>query len=120
MELILFERQNIGAVYEKSPFVCACSRTGLPDCRCLGAEEVMGIERVLLQTIKFDLHVDHPYTYLLQYQKVFKLDREKKQTVLQNAWTFVNDSMSTTLCLIWEPEVNLDLFLLKVVLRCAF
>ncbi|VDK46114.1 unnamed protein product [Anisakis simplex] len=68
-------------------------------------DEVMGIERVLLQTIKFDLHVDHPYTYLLQYQKVFKLDREKKQTVLQNAWTFVNDSMSTTLCLIWEPEV---------------
>ncbi|KAK6108805.1 Cyclin N-terminal domain family protein [Brugia pahangi] len=68
-------------------------------------EEVMGIERVLLQTIKFDLHVDHPYTFLLQYQKVFKLDREKKQTVLQNAWTFVNDSISTTLCLMWEPEV---------------
>lgn len=30
----------------------------------------MGIERVLLQTIKFDLHVEHPYTFLLQYQKV--------------------------------------------------
>ncbi|MCP9264615.1 Cyclin-K [Dirofilaria immitis] len=70
-----------------------------------GKEEVMGVERVLLQTIKFDLHVDHPYTFLLQYQKVFKLDREKKQTVLQNAWTFVNDSISTTLCLMWEPEV---------------
>uniref|UniRef100_A0A0R3S0C8 CYCLIN domain-containing protein n=1 Tax=Elaeophora elaphi TaxID=1147741 RepID=A0A0R3S0C8_9BILA len=71
-------------------------------------EEVMGIERVLLQTIKFDLHVDHPYTYnLLKFEsfKVFKLDREKKQTVLQNAWTFVNDSISTTLCLMWEPEV---------------
>ncbi|MFH4979122.1 hypothetical protein AB6A40_005831 [Gnathostoma spinigerum] len=79
-------------------------------------EEVMGVERVLLQTIKFDLHVDHPYTYLLQYQKgqhlfqylyfpVFKLDRDKKQAVIQNAWTFVNDSMSTTLCLMWEPEV---------------
>lgn len=38
--------------------------------------------------------------------KVFKLDREKKQAVLQNAWTFVNDSISTTLCLIWEPEVH--------------
>ncbi|VDN58029.1 unnamed protein product [Dracunculus medinensis] len=68
-------------------------------------EEIMGIERVLLQTIKFDLHVEHPYTFLLQYQKVFKLDREKKQIVLQNAWTFVNDSLFTTLCLVWEPEV---------------
>ncbi|VDN18055.1 unnamed protein product [Gongylonema pulchrum] len=68
-------------------------------------EEIMGIERVLLQTIKFDLHVDHPYSFLLQYQKVFKLGREQKQAVLQNAWTFVNDSISTTLCLMWEPEV---------------
>lgn len=36
-------------------------------------EEVMGTERVLLQTIKFDLHVDLPYTFLLQYQRVTKV-----------------------------------------------
>ncbi|VDM93678.1 unnamed protein product [Onchocerca ochengi] len=78
-------------------------------------EEVMGIERVLLQTIKFDLHVDHPYTFLLQYQKVFKLDREKKQTVLQNAWTFVNDSISTTLCLMWEPEVGINVIAISLI-----
>uniref|UniRef100_A0A8R1XV81 Uncharacterized protein n=1 Tax=Onchocerca volvulus TaxID=6282 RepID=A0A8R1XV81_ONCVO len=63
-------------------------------------EEVMGIERILLQTIKFDPHV------------VFKLDREKKQTILQNAWTFVNDSISTTLCLMWGPEVGINVILI--------
>ena len=32
-------------------------------------KEIMVYERILLQTIKFDLQVDHPYTYLLRYAK---------------------------------------------------
>ena len=32
-------------------------------------KEIMMYERILLQTIKFDLQVDHPYTYLLKYAK---------------------------------------------------
>lgn len=35
-------------------------------------EEVMTIERILLQTIKFDLQVEHPYSYLLKYAKCLK------------------------------------------------
>ena len=35
-------------------------------------EEVMMLERILLQTIKFDLQVDHPYQYLIKYGKDLK------------------------------------------------
>lgn len=66
-------------------------------------EEVMTLERILLQTIKFDLQVEHPYQYLLKYAKCLKGDKLEK--MVQMAWTFVNDSLCTTLCLQWEPEI---------------
>ncbi|XP_031559757.1 cyclin-K-like [Actinia tenebrosa] len=67
-------------------------------------EEVMVYERVLLQTIKFDLQVDHPYSCLLKFGKALKGDREKLNKLVQMAWTFINDSLSTTLCLRYKPE----------------
>ncbi|EDW12087.2 LOW QUALITY PROTEIN: uncharacterized protein Dmoj_GI17494 [Drosophila mojavensis] len=68
-------------------------------------EEVMTLERILLQTIKFDLQVEHPYTFLLKYAKCFKGDQPKLQKMVQMAWNFVNDSLSTVVCLQWEPEI---------------
>lgn len=41
-------------------------------CDMLFQEEVMVLERILLQTIKFDLQVDHPYQFLLKYAKCLK------------------------------------------------
>lgn len=38
----------------------------------LEQEEVMVLERILLQTIKFDLQVEHPYMFLLRYVKQLK------------------------------------------------
>ena len=35
-------------------------------------EELLTHERILLQTIKFDLQVEHPYSYLLQFAKSLK------------------------------------------------
>lgn len=35
-------------------------------------EEIMTLERILLQTIKFDLQVDHPYACLLKFAKQVK------------------------------------------------
>ncbi|KAJ8977584.1 hypothetical protein NQ317_018352 [Molorchus minor] len=66
---------------------------------------VMTLERILLQTIKFDLQVEHPYQYLLKYAKCLKGDKVKLQKMVQMAWTFVNDSLCTTLALQWEPEI---------------
>uniref|UniRef100_A0A674F6R5 Cyclin K n=1 Tax=Salmo trutta TaxID=8032 RepID=A0A674F6R5_SALTR len=77
-------------------------------------EEVMVLERILLQTIKFDLQVEHPYQFLLRYAKQLKDlkyfrsvsgDKNKVQKLVQMAWTFVNDSLCTMLSLQWEPEI---------------
>ncbi|XP_055386269.1 cyclin-K [Condylostylus longicornis] len=68
-------------------------------------EEVMTLERILLQTIKFDLQVEHPYGFLVKYAKCLKGDQSKLQKMVQMAWNFVNDSLSTTVCLQWEPEI---------------
>ncbi|KAH0950099.1 hypothetical protein HN011_008072 [Eciton burchellii] len=68
-------------------------------------EEVLTLEKILLQTIKFDLQVEHPYSYLLKYAKCLKGDKNKLQKMVQMAWTFVNDSLCTTLSLQWEPEI---------------
>ncbi|XP_065119806.1 cyclin-K isoform X3 [Paramisgurnus dabryanus] len=77
-------------------------------------EEVMVLERILLQTIKFDLQVEHPYQFLLRYAKqlkdhsrsCFSGDKNKVQKLVQMAWTFVNDSsLCTMLSLQWEPEI---------------
>lgn len=68
-------------------------------------EEVMTLERILLQTIKFDLQVEHPYSFLVKYAKCLKGDQPKLQKMVQMAWNFVNDSLSTTVCLQWEPEI---------------
>lgn len=65
----------------------------------------MTLERILLQTIKFDLQVEHPYSYLLRYAKCLKGDKAKLQKMVQMAWTFINDSLCTTLALQWEPEI---------------
>ena len=72
-------------------------------------EELLTHERILLQTIKFDLQVQHPYSYLLKFAKSLKGegnfssqstpsflppcvgDKQKMEKLVQNAWTFVND-----------------------------
>lgn len=68
-------------------------------------EEVMTMERILLKTIKFDLQIEHPYSLLIKYLKYFKGEKDKTQKMAQMAWTFINDSLCTTLCLQWEPEI---------------
>nr|CAG4641026.1 EOG090X09KD [Eulimnadia texana] len=68
-------------------------------------EEVMTLEKILLQTIRFDLQVEHPYSFVIKFAKSLKGEKSKLQKMVQMAWTFVNDSLCTTLCLQWEPEV---------------
>ena len=42
----------------------------------------MTMERILLQTIKFDLQVEHPYYYLLKFAKVLKGGDDNNSTSL--------------------------------------
>jgi cyclin T len=64
-------------------------------------EEILVAERQVLQAIAFDLTVEHPYKYLLNYVKVI----EGNRNLAQVAWNFVNDSLRTTLCLQFRPQL---------------
>ncbi|KAJ6633936.1 Cyclin-K [Pseudolycoriella hygida] len=68
-------------------------------------EEVMTLERILLQTIKFDLQVEHPHNFLRKYVKCLKGESVKQQKIVQTAWNFANDLLTTTVCLQWEPQI---------------
>lgn len=74
-------------------------------------EEILTLERILLQTLRFDLEVEHPYEHLIKYVKHFVVvkaginDDISRKELLQSAWTFVNDSCCTTVCLQYEPEI---------------
>ena len=58
-------------------------------------EKVLISERILLQTLGFDLTVEHAYRPLLAYVKAIKGTRDLAQV----AWNFINDSLRTTICL---------------------
>ncbi len=46
---------------------------------------MMTMERILLQTIKFDLMVEHPYSCLLKFAKMLKCKNfEKKKPIIIN------------------------------------
>jgi len=64
-------------------------------------EQILANELIVLQTIAFDLTVEHPYKYLLAYVKGIQGNR----ALAQVAWNFVNDSLRTTLCLQHRPQL---------------
>ena len=69
-------------------------------------ESILIAERVLLHTIAFDLDVEHPYKDLVPLVQQMRIkDKERSKAVLQTAWNFVNDSLSTNLCLQHQPRV---------------
>lgn len=69
-------------------------------------KNVMIFERIVLQTIHFDFIVDVPYSYLADYIRGLQLDDTiTLEKLAQTAWTLINDSFCTTVCLQWEPEV---------------
>lgn len=51
------------------------------------------MEKILLQTIRFDLSVEHPYQHLLKYNKCFNIPKQIHDKILQIAWTFTNDRL---------------------------
>jgi len=55
-------------------------------------EEILIQERCVLQTIAFDLTVDHPYKHVIDIIKSYHIPKEKGgQELAQYAWNFVND-----------------------------
>jgi hypothetical protein len=54
-------------------------------------EEIMTLERIILKTIKFNLQVEHPHTFILKYAKCLKGDKDRLQMMVQIAWRLAND-----------------------------
>lgn len=63
-------------------------------------EQVLVAERVLLQTLGFELQLEHPYRELLAYVKSVHMRRDFAQL----AWNFVNDSYRTIVCLQYDHK----------------
>eukprot|EP00316_Scyphosphaera_apsteinii_P015717 CAMPEP_0119305206 /NCGR_PEP_ID=MMETSP1333-20130426/6249_1 /TAXON_ID=418940 /ORGANISM="Scyphosphaera apsteinii, Strain RCC1455" /LENGTH=399 /DNA_ID=CAMNT_0007308235 /DNA_START=26 /DNA_END=1225 /DNA_ORIENTATION=+ len=63
-------------------------------------EKILISERILLQTLGFDLTVEHAYRPLLAYVKSIQGTRD----LAQIAWNFINDSLRTTICLQYAPR----------------
>ncbi|KAF7834632.1 Cyclin-T1-5 [Senna tora] len=58
-------------------------------------------ERVVLQTLGYDLNLHHPYKPLVEAIKKFKV---AQNALAQVAWNFVNDGLRTSLCLQFQPH----------------
>jgi cyclin T len=63
-------------------------------------EQVLVAERILLQTLGFELQLDHPYRDLLAYVRSVAMSRDFAAL----AWNFVNDSYRTTICLQYDHK----------------
>ncbi|ORX79610.1 cyclin-like protein [Basidiobolus meristosporus CBS 931.73] len=58
-------------------------------------------EEIVMETICFDLAIEHPYVSLLRFVKELRGSKPLAQT----AWAFLNDSLRTTLCVMYRPHI---------------
>lgn len=62
--------------------------------------EMMKYERLLLQTLHFELVMPNPFIILRDNISLLKKDK----SFFQIAWNFLNDSLKTTSCVQYEPK----------------
>ncbi|KAF8939291.1 hypothetical protein BGZ58_010188 [Dissophora ornata] len=69
-------------------------------------DTIIYTEEVLLETLCFELTVDHPYPYMLSlFNNHYTKDPLRVRKLKQVAWAFINDSLRTTLCLLYPPKI---------------
>ena len=87
-------------------------------------ERILLLERVILHTIGFELSIDHPYKFFVEQIKRLIRNRQLKykvapaagqstsqvmskmmQELVQYSMSFANDSMHTSLCLQFSPQL---------------
>lgn len=64
-------------------------------------DAVIAHEQIVLRTLAFDLAVEYPYKYLMNYAASLRTSAP----VLQAAWNIANDSYLSTTCLQHSPSV---------------
>ena len=68
-------------------------------------KQVLVAERLILQTIAFDLTVEHPYRFLQEHVALVQCTSEQRKDLMQMAWSFVNDSFASAVCLQFRPQL---------------
>jgi serine/threonine protein kinase len=71
---------------------------------------ILKAERILLQTLFFDLHTLHPYSHVVNkwkalFQKCVYIPEQTKDELQQVTVNFVNDSYRTNLCLQYRVDL---------------
>ena len=63
--------------------------------------EIIKAEERILSALAFNVHVTHPYGYLINYLQA--LDLHSHQSLCQSAWNDVNDLLRTTVPVCYQP-----------------
>lgn len=71
----------------------------------LNPRHVFHIERVVLESLGFDLHFTNPYRPLIEYARIFKIKIDSMKHVVQFAWMLLNECSGSVLRLQYESEV---------------
>ena len=64
--------------------------------------DIIKAERYMLKEMGFMVYVEHPQKYIPDYLRTLGLDQND---LVQLSWSYANDSLRTTLCLRFPPEV---------------
>lgn len=71
-------------------------------------KSVLQAERILLNTLNFDLNITHPFSFFKNIigkeLKPYFADSDASKRVLRLATTLATDSMESTLCLLYTPK----------------
>ncbi|KAL3143954.1 hypothetical protein ABBQ32_003767 [Trebouxia sp. C0010 RCD-2024] len=67
--------------------------------------DVITLERIMLRSFGFILHVEHPHKFVLNYLVVLEQQDDLESGLLQRAWNLANDSLRSTLCVRFKGEV---------------
>ncbi|KAF9403538.1 hypothetical protein BGX21_003033 [Mortierella sp. AD011] len=68
-------------------------------------DTIIYTEEILLEALCFELSVEHPYQFMLSLFNSHYADAQRARKLKQVAWAFINDSLRTTLCLLYPPKI---------------
>ncbi len=70
-------------------------------------DRLLSSERVLLQTLDFDLDTDDPFAFLFACaKKALRGGADEKKAIVQAAYNYIGDSFTTSLCLRYPLHVR--------------
>ena len=67
-------------------------------------ERLIKAEREILKELGFILYTEHPHKFILNYCHLLTSDEATQKKLGQYAWSFINDSQRTDVCMHYEPE----------------